>query len=87
MMCNICSSWVRDFKETLLSKCHPSCKNRKIENEAKKHIRQLLDMIEYEASMGDGIPDEYYDIYEGAKFFIGARRVKKVIKKKGLVNE
>jgi hypothetical protein len=70
-MCDVCKNWVRTFDEVLISECHPDCDNRKIEVEAKYHIERLICLIEYEASMGDGIPEEYFEAYQNAKFFIG----------------
>ena len=67
-MCRILSD------ELLYSEHHPDCPHRNIEQEAKGHIENLLDALEYEADMGDGINDEYYERYEAAKFFI--KRVK-----------
>ena len=69
-----CFSWVRwhdvTNREILTSNHHPDCKNRNIELEAKGHIKNLINLIEYEASMGDGIPEEFYQDYLDAKYFI-----------------
>lgn len=64
-------SWVRTFEETLKSMHHPHCEKRNIEEEAKKHITNLIKALEYEGSMGDGISDEFYNKYIEAKFFVG----------------
>ena len=69
----ICTNWARTFGETLISEHHPDCEFRKIEQEAKEHIINLLKALEYEGNMGDGISDEFYDDYIKAKFFIGQR--------------
>lgn len=68
--CN-CINWARSFDEILLSNHAPGCSNRDIENEAKKHIENLLKALEYEAKMGDGIADEFFGSYQDAKYFVG----------------
>lgn len=73
-MCEICKNWVRDYsREELITSCHPDCINRDAESEAKKHLKRLIELIEHEASMGDGIPEEFYDSYKNAKLFIGLK--------------
>lgn len=47
-----CITWVREFKEELISKHHPLCLNRDIEKEAKGHIKNLIEALEYEGKMG-----------------------------------
>jgi hypothetical protein len=73
-MCEYCGNWARTFDEELLSVHHPDCQNRDIEAEAKVHIENLIEALEYEANMGDGITDEYFSKYESAKLFVGQRR-------------
>jgi len=69
-MCENCKSWVRTFNEDFLfSEHHPDCELRDIEQEAKTHLIELLSLIEHEAKMGDGIPEDFYDAYKNAKFF------------------
>lgn len=70
--CN-CFIWARTFDEPLLSIHHPSCEFRNIENEAKKHLEKLIKALEHEASMGDGISEEFYQDYLSAKFFVGQK--------------
>ena len=66
----ICRTWARDYiGDTLFSEHHVSCQYRNIEKEAKQHLENLLQALEYEASMGDGIADEFYDKYISARFF------------------
>lgn len=71
-----CKTWARELNETLISNHHPDCKNRNIELEAKNIIKALIKAIEYEASMGDGIDEYYYNAYYNARFFIGDKNTK-----------
>ena len=69
-MCEECKNWARTFdNEVLFSEHHPSCSKKNIETESKKHILNLLEALEYEANMGDGISEEFFDVYKSAKFF------------------
>ena len=68
-----CMGWARTFEETLYSMHHPYCEKRNIEEEAKKHINNLIKALEYEGNMGDGISEEFYEKYIEAKFFIGQK--------------
>lgn len=71
-MCD-CRLLARTFDEILISKHHPTCEFRKIEEEAKEHIEKLIKALENEASMGDGISEEFYVDYINAKYFIGQK--------------
>lgn len=68
-----CINWAREFKEDLISIHHPNCLNRDIEKEAKEHIINLIEALEYEGKMGDGINEDYFDKYINAKHFIGIK--------------
>jgi len=48
---------------------HHNCKFRDIEQEAKEHLVGLLALVEYEAKMGDGIPEDFFEVYAKAKVF------------------
>ncbi len=70
-MCENCKSWVREFNnDFLFSEHHPDCEFRDIEQESKTHLVNLLNALEHEAKMGDGISEEFYDSYKEAKYFI-----------------
>lgn len=64
-----CMSWARLGTDTLFSDHHVNCPHRNIEDEAKKHLSNLLAALEYEANMGDGINEEHFKAYQAAKFF------------------
>ncbi len=63
-----CITWARTFDEELLSIHAPSCKNRNIEVEAKLHIAKLIEALEYEGKQGDGINEDYYNIYQSGEY-------------------
>jgi len=69
MICNNCGSWARLGDDTLFSIHNKNCPHRNIEDEAKEHLLNLLEAIEYEANMGDGINELYYEKYRDARFF------------------
>ena len=64
-----CKNWVRLGNDILFSEHNKLCTRRDIENEAKGHLFKLLEYIEHEANMGDGINDDFYEAYRNAKFF------------------
>lgn len=66
-----CINWARTFDEPLLSIHAPDCPNRNIEIEAKSHLVKILEALEHEANMGDGISDEFFEAYQDAKYFVG----------------
>lgn len=66
-----CVTWVRFFDEELLSNHAPGCPNRNIEVEAKIHLCKILEALEYEARIGDGISEDFSEAYESAKYFVG----------------
>ena len=68
-----CIGWARTFEETLISNHAPHCPNRDIEKEAKEHLSNIVEALEYEGNQGDGINEEFFEKYENAKFFIGQK--------------
>ena len=70
-MCE-CNNWAKEGYPPLTNH-HKNCKNytENLEKESVEIINNLIKGIEYWASQEDGIPDELYDSYQKALFFVG----------------
>jgi len=69
-----CLYWARTFDEELYSIHAPNCPNRNIEQEAKTHLLNLINIIDNKTNNGQNLSKEFFETYQKARYFTGCHR-------------